>query len=91
MLARAFPSGVLGPGAVIKCLSVGWLIHDGEDMKALAPHMGDLGNEYSAQASGVIRIPARCITKVVKLDKPGVTYPVCPSSHPETAQTLPAS
>ena len=51
----------------VKCASVGWLIHDGEDVKALAPNMGDLGDGDSAQASGIIRIPARCITSVVRL------------------------
>lgn len=51
----------------VKCASVGWLIHDGKDVKALAPNMGDLGDSDSAQASGIIRIPARCIIRVVLL------------------------
>ena len=54
-------------GDAVKCASVGWLIHDGDDVKALAPNMGDLGDEDSAQASGIIRIPARCITRIVRL------------------------
>ena len=51
----------------VNCASVGWLIHDGDDVKALAPNMGELGDGDSVQASGIIRIPSRCITSVVRL------------------------
>ena len=73
-------------GAVL-CTSVGWLIHDGEDVKALAPNMGGLRTEGSVQVSGVIRIPARCVVKVTVLDEPEITTfcPVpcpVPSFHP---------
>lgn len=50
-------------GEVVKCRSAGWLIHDGADVKALAPNLGDL-DSGSAQVSGVIRIPTRCITEI---------------------------
>lgn len=50
----------------VKCQSVGFLIHDGKDVKALAPNVGELDTDH-AQASGVIRIPARCVTRVRKL------------------------
>lgn len=55
--------------AIVHCVSVGWLIHDGRHVKALAPNMGDIGAE-TMQVSGVIRIPARCIVRIVKLDEP---------------------
>lgn len=55
--------------AVVHCVSVGWLIHDGADVKALAPNMGDIGAE-SMQVSGVFRIPARCIVRIVEMDEP---------------------
>ncbi len=51
---------------IVRCQSVGFLIYDGEDVKALAPNIGDLGTEH-AQASGVIRIPTRSITRVKRL------------------------
>ena len=51
----------------VKCASVGWLIQDDKHTKALAPNIGDLGTDDSAQASGVIRIPVRCITRIVRL------------------------
>jgi len=54
---------------IVKCASVGWLIHDGEDVKTLAPNMGDLG-EDDVQVSGVIRIPTRSILRVVNLKQP---------------------
>lgn len=53
----------------VKCASVGWLVYDGDDVKALAPNMGDLGDHESAQASGIIRIPTRCIISVVRLSE----------------------
>jgi len=61
---------------VVKCVSVGWLIHDEKDMKAIAPNMGGMENEYNAQVSGVIRIPARCITKITKLKEPKLSSAV---------------
>ena len=56
----------LEPPEVIACQSVGWLVHDGDDVKALAPNVGDLDGAH-AQASGLMRIPARCVTRVRKL------------------------
>jgi len=61
-------------GSAVKCTSVGWLIHDGDEMKALAQNMGSLESESSAQVSGVIRIPTRCIVNMVKLEEPAFTY-----------------
>ena len=52
---------------VISCASVGWLIHDGNSVKALAPNMGELGEAQNIQASGIIRIPTSCITRIVRL------------------------
>ncbi len=52
---------------IVKCASVGWLIHDGKDVKALAPNIGDMDDEDSAQASGVIRIPTRSIIRIARL------------------------
>lgn len=56
----------LDPPEVVRCQSVGFLIYDGDDVKALAPNVGDLGGEH-AQASGVMRIPARCVTRIRRL------------------------
>lgn len=56
--------------AIVRCASVGWLIHDGKDVKAIAANMGENGTDSSAQVSGVIRIPTRCIVKIVKLKEP---------------------
>lgn len=58
------------PPAIVRVFSVGWLIHDGSDVKALAPNIGNPGCANSAQISGVIRIPARCVVRVVELDEP---------------------
>lgn len=61
------------PSGTIRCASVGWLIRDDAKMKALAPNMG--GNENSAQVSGVIQIPTRCVIKVTRLEEPALTCP----------------
>lgn len=50
----------------VRCSSVGFLIHDGKDAKALAPNIAEPGTP-NAQASGIIRIPTRCITKMKAL------------------------
>lgn len=53
----------LGAHEVMRCQSVGYLIYDGDDVKALAPNVAELGTD-DAQASGIIRIPTRCVTKL---------------------------
>ena len=54
-------------GAVVRCTSVGWLIHDGAYVKALAPNKASIEGEDSAQVSGVIRIPTRSVVRIIKL------------------------
>ena len=58
---------------IVRCASVGWLVHDGAEVKAIAANMGDLDDEDSVQASGILRIPARCILRVVELNEPEFT------------------
>lgn len=53
----------------IKCVSVGFLIHDGDKVKGLAPNMGDVDKENNIQASGIIHIPACSITKIIALEE----------------------
>lgn len=52
---------------VVECASVGWLVGDSEGVKMLAPNIGDLNTEGNAQASGLIRIPLRSVTRQVLL------------------------
>jgi hypothetical protein len=52
-----------------RCVSVGWLIHDGPDTKAVAPNIADFEDDENAQVSGVIHIPACAITRMVDLDE----------------------
>lgn len=75
------------PHPTVKCVTVGWLVYDGDDKKGIAQNMGDLKN--NAQVSGVIHIPARCITNLVQLEEPALTS-FCgdpSSSHPVKEQT----
>lgn len=51
----------------VKCASVGWLLYDGTDKKVLAPNMGEIESEHNIQACGVIMIPARAVTRVVRV------------------------
>lgn len=73
------------PAPMMRISSVGWLIHDGEDTKSLAPNIGGLEDECSAQVTGVIQIPARCVVSVQKLKEP-VRASSVPSSHPGRGQ-----
>lgn len=82
----------LEPPTAVRCVSVGWLIHDGASVKALASNMGDVDDENSVQASGVIRIPARCITRLTELDEPELTAGAAGrDAHPETRRNQRAS
>jgi hypothetical protein len=60
-------------GETLRCASVGWLIRDDAEMKAVAPNMGAVNHENSVQVSGVIRIPTRCVLKVTRLSEPCLT------------------
>jgi hypothetical protein len=59
----------------IKCVSVGWLICDTVDVKALAPNFADVNDPDEIQASGVIRIPTRAVRRIVPLTEEGLTSP----------------
>lgn len=55
------------PVAACACVSVGFLIHDGAETKALAPNVADVDSDDGMQASGVIHIPTACILRVAPL------------------------
>ena len=57
----------------VRCVSVGWLIHDGDDTKAVAANVGSIHNDNNVQVSGVIRIPARCVVRMLPLEEPALT------------------
>jgi len=59
------------PSDVVTCVSVGYLVHDGAEVKALAQNLGCVG-EDSAQASGVIHIPTCSIVRQVTLVERGI-------------------
>ena len=59
------------PDDVCVCVSVGFLIYDGDTYKALAPNMTDVADSDGTQVSGVIHIPASCVTRIGMLtEKP---------------------
>ena len=60
------------PG-IVRCASVGWMIREDDVAIVLAPNMGAIGNENSAQVSGMIQIPTRCIVNVTRLKEPRLT------------------
>jgi hypothetical protein len=55
--------------AAVRIASVGWLIENGKEVKALAPNVGGLDGKSSPQCSGVIAIPARCVIQIKKLEE----------------------
>ena len=54
---------------IVRCVSVGFLLHDGKEVIALAQNLGEL-DAPDAQASGVIRIPTKCVTRRKSLRQP---------------------
>lgn len=52
---------------ICKCVSVWFLIYDGEDQKVLAPNMADIEDKHNIQASGVIHIPTKCVLRITPL------------------------
>ncbi len=56
--------------SIVKCVSVGWLIVDNKNSKAIAPNMGCVDDAENLQISGMITIPARAITKITRLQEP---------------------
>jgi len=52
---------------ICKCVSVGFLIHDEEEQKVLAPNMADIEDRHNIQASGVIHIPTKCVLRITPL------------------------
>ncbi len=55
----------------ISCVSVGFMIYDGKDVKAIAPNMGDISSETNIQASGIIHIPTCSVKKITDLIEKG--------------------
>ena len=49
----------------VLCRSVGWLLHDGDQAKTLAPHMTD---EPTPQRAGEMTIPTCAVVKMRTLE-----------------------
>ena len=59
----------LGENDYCKCVSVGFLLKDNKKVKVLAPNMADLDDPNNLQASGIIVIPSRCVTRIKSLEE----------------------
>jgi len=63
------------PAQPLKCVSVGWMIRDDDDLKVLAPNFGGVENEIdperTLQACGVIQIPTCCVVRISSLNERG--------------------
>jgi len=75
--------------AAVLCVSVGWLIQDGKEVKVIAPNMGEVNSRDNVQVSGVIRIPTRCVRKITKLTEPSLS--AAPSFRPVQGRKRPRS
>ena len=67
-------------------LSVGWLIHDGERAKVVAPHMSKETAGVPIQGNGLMTIPSKSILRLKALTLTSVSCSV-----PESEQTLQVS
>lgn len=56
--------------SVIRCLSVGWLVHSDEEALMLAPNLGDRDDPENAQACGFIVIPRSAVVCITNLAEP---------------------
>lgn len=54
------------PAKPINCISVGFLVHSGKEIKAIAQNIGDITGENS-QASGIIHIPVKSIIRMKEI------------------------
>lgn len=93
--AWSFLASFEAPG-IILCASVGWMIRDDDDIKALAPNMGAINDENSVQVSGVIQIPTRCVRQITRLREPSLTSSVrasgpVPRQKPPRCEPVPVS
>jgi hypothetical protein len=75
----------------VQCATVGWLVNDGEDAKAVCQNVGDLLDPQHAQASGIMVIPARCILEIRLLKEGKGFTSLNPSSRPGSARKRQAS
>lgn len=76
------------PMPTMRIASVGWLIHDGDESKVVAPNIGGLGDAENAQITGASHIPTRCVVSVQKINEPKITSScLALSSRPDQAQT----
>lgn len=59
----------------VKCVSVGWVAYQDNNVISLAPNMGDIDpddeDETFTQVSGVITIPIACVKKITPLEEMG--------------------
>lgn len=69
---------------IVRCVSVGFLVKDDEDEKCIAISIGNADDVGSAQVSGVISIPARCVVEIKRL---GVAATSSSSPAAESEQT----
>lgn len=60
-------SEVEGEFSPCLCRSVGYLVYDGEDVKALAPNLIEDEDEDDVQVSGIIQIPTTCVRSIQPL------------------------
>lgn len=54
----------------VKCVTVGWLLTDGEEAKVICQSMADIESD-DMQAGGVMVIPARCVMSMERLVEDG--------------------
>ena len=50
----------------VRCVSVGFLVADGDGALALAAHLGDVGQQRT-QGCGIIRIPRSAVLRIADL------------------------
>jgi hypothetical protein len=52
----------------LRCRSVGWLLHDGDDCKIVVPHLSNAHENVSPQGCGDMTIPSAAIVAISDLE-----------------------
>ena len=60
----------------MRCRSVGWLVHDGEDCKVIVPHLSEDDHPNAPrQGCGDMTIPSRSVINIASLEIPSTPSP----------------
>ena len=73
----------------LECISVGYLIKDGDGTKTIAPHIAYPDDPAQCQGNGIIIIPDQAVLSVDRLTSFSVTPSLCAAAGPSSERPEP--